>query len=112
MLKGGGAKVQKAIRDYEKASFGKVMYYIPVSQLSKSKKELSCIKDGDILAIVTKRQGLDTSHIGIAEWGSDGFLHLLNASKIFKKVVLDSRPIHKYMATQKLQQGVWVVRAL
>ncbi len=110
MLKAGGAKVQKAIRDYEKASFGKVMYYIPVSQLSKSKKELSCIKDGDILAIVTKRQGLDTSHIGIAEWGSDGYLHLLHASKIFKKVVLDSRPIHKYMATQKLQQGVWVIR--
>ena len=95
-----------------KDSFGKVMYYIPVSQLSKSKQELSCIKDGDILAIVTKRQGLDTSHIGIAEWGSDGYLHLLNASKIFKKVVLDTRPIHKYMATQKLQQGVWVVRAL
>ena len=112
MLKDGGAKVQKSIRDYEKASFGMVMYYIPVSQLSKSKKELSCIKDGDILAIVTKRQGLDTSHIGIAEWGSDGFLHLLNASKIFKKVVLDTRPIHKYMATQKLQQGVWVIRAL
>ena len=112
MLKDGGAKVQKAIRDYEKASFGKVMYYIPVSLLSKSKKELSCIKDGDILAIVTKRQGLDTSHIGIAEWGSDGYLHLLNASKIFKKVVLDSRPIHKYMATQRYQQGVWVIRAL
>jgi hypothetical protein len=110
MLKAGGAKVQKSIRDYEKASFGKVMYYIPVSQLGKSKKELSCIKDGDILAIVTKRQGLDTSHIGIAEWGSDGYLHLLHASKIFKKVVLDSRPIHQYMATQKMQQGIWVIR--
>ena len=112
MLKAGGTKAQKLIRDYEKASFGKVMYYIPVSQLSKSKKELSCIQDGDILAIVTKRQGLDTSHIGIAEWGNDGYLHFLNASKIFKKVVLDSRPIHKYMATQKLQQGVWVIRPL
>ena len=110
MLKNGGAKVQKLIRDYEKASFGKVMYYIPVAQLGKKKDVLSCIHDGDILAIVTKRQGLDTSHIGIAEWGSDGYLHLLNASKIFKKVVLDSRPINKYMATQKLQQGIWVIR--
>lgn len=110
MLKEGGAKTQKSIRDYEKASFGKVMYYIPAALLSKSKQELSCIKDGDILAIVTKRQGLDTSHIGIAEWGSDGFLHLLNASKLAKKVILDSRPINKYMATQRLQQGVWVIR--
>ena len=112
MLRNGGAKVQKLIRDYEKASFGKVMYYIPVAQLGKKKDVLSCIKDGDILAIVTRRQGLDTSHIGIAEWGSDGYLHLLNASKIFKKVVLDSRPINKYMATQRLQQGIWVIRPI
>ena len=38
------------------------------------------------------------------------FLHLLNASKLAKKVILDSRPINKYMATQRLQQGVWVIR--
>ena len=112
MLKAGGAKVQKLIRDYEKASFGKVMYYIPVAQLGKKKDVLSCIKDGDILAIVTRRQGLDTSHIGIAEWGSDGFLHLLNASKLAKKVILDLRPINKYMATQRLQQGIWVIRPI
>ena len=112
MLKNGGAKVQKLIREYEKASFGKVIYYIPAAQLGakKSSQLSTTVHDGDILAIVTRRQGLDTSHIGIAEWGSDGYLHLLNASKIFKKVVLDSRPINKYMATQRLQQGVWVIR--
>ena len=112
MLKAGGAKDQKAIRDYEKASFGKVMYYVPAALLGKGRQELSCIQDGDILAIVTKRKGLDTSHIGIAEWGSDGYLHMLHASKIFKKVVLDSRPIHQYMATQKMQQGIWVIRPI
>ena len=112
MLKAGGAKVQKLIKDYEKASFGKVMYYIPAAQLGakKSSQLSTTVHDGDILAIVTRRQGLDTSHIGIAEWGSDGFLHLLNASKLAKKVILDSRPINKYMATQRLQQGVWVIR--
>ena len=114
MLKNGGAKVQKLIRDYEKASFGKVIYYIPAAQLGakKSSQLSTTVHDGDILAIVTRRQGLDTSHIGIAEWGSDGYLHLLNASKIFKKVVLDSRPINKYMATQRLQQGIWVIRPI
>ena len=112
MLKAGGAKVQKLIKDYEKASFGKVMYYIPAAQLGakKSSQLSTTVHDGDILAIVTRRQGLDTSHIGIAEWGSDGFLHLLNASKLAKKVILDSRPINKYMATQRLQQGIWVIR--
>ena len=114
MLKAGGAKVQKLIRDYEKASFGKVMYYIPAAQLGakKSSQLSTTVHDGDILAIVTRRQGLDTSHIGIAEWGSDGFLHLLNASKLAKKVILDSRPINKYMATQRLQQGIWVIRPI
>ena len=112
MLKAGGAKVQKLIKDYEKASFGKVMYYIPAAQLGakKSSQLSTTVHDGDILAIVTRRQGLDTSHNGIAEWGSDGYLHLLNASKLAKKVILDSRPINKYMATQRLQQGVWVIR--
>ena len=112
MLKAGGAKVQKLIKDYETASFGKVMYYIPAAQLGakKSSQLSTTVHDGDILAIVTRRKGLDTSHIGIAEWGSDGFLHLLNASKLAKKVILDSRPINKYMATQRLQQGVWVIR--
>ena len=112
MLKNGGAKVQKLIREYEKASFGKVIYYIPAAQLGakKSSQLSTTVHDGDILAIVTRRQGLDTSHIGIAEWGSDGYLHLLNASKLAKKVILDSRPINKYMATQRLQQGVWVIR--
>ena len=112
MLKNGGAKVQKLIRDYEKASFGKVMYYIPAAQLGakKSSQLSTTVHDGDILAIVTRRQGLDTSHIGIAEWGSDGYLHLLNASKLAKKVILDLRPINKYMATQRLQQGIWVIR--
>ena len=114
MLKAGGAKVQKLIRDYEKASFGKVMYYIPAAQLGakKSSQLSTTVHDGDILAIVTRRQGLDTSHIGIAEWGSDGFLHLLNASKLAKKVILDLRPINKYMATQRLQQGIWVIRPI
>ena len=114
MLKAGGAKVQKLIRDYEKASFGKVMYYIPAAQLGakKSSQLSTTVHDGDILAIVTRRQGLDTSHIGIAEWGSDGYLHLLNASKLAKKVILDLRPINKYMATQRLQQGIWVIRPI
>ncbi len=111
MLRDGGAKVKSDIRNYEKASFGKVMYYIPASQLGNGKDVLTCIKDGDILAMVTKRHGLDTSHIGIAEWGSDGKLHLLNASKIHKKVVLEPRTLQQYMATQRLQQGVWVIRA-
>ena len=66
----------------------KVVRYIPAGLLDKGKDVLSDVRDGDILAIVTKKKGLDTSHLGFAVW-QDGRLHLLNASSIHKKVVLE-----------------------
>lgn len=68
------------------------------------------IKTGDILGIVTRKQGLDTTHLGIAVWCEDGKLHLLNASSLHKKVVLEEKTLYQYMTTQPSQLGVRVVR--
>ncbi|MCF0195013.1 MAG: DUF1460 domain-containing protein [Bacteroidaceae bacterium] len=68
------------------------------------------IKTGDIIGIVTRKKGLDTTHIGIAYWGDDGRLHLLNASRLRGKVVVEPRSLHQYMTTQKSQLGVRIVR--
>ena len=111
MLK-GDAKAIKAIGEHEKSTKGKTMYYIPQASLGLSKKEMRYVENGDILAIVTKKKGLDTVHIGIAEWGSDGKLHLLNASQIHKKVILEPMSLHKYMSKHPVQIGVWVLRPL
>ncbi len=109
MLK-NDAKAQKQIAAYEAESQGRIMRYIPRDYLLRSKVEMKYVENGDILAICTKKRGLDTTHIGIAEWGTDGRLHLLNASQIHKCVVLESMSLHEYMTKHPSQLGVWVIR--
>ena len=101
---------QKNIRQNEEQINGKTVHYIPRRLLNRGRKDLGCIHDGDILAIVTKKEGLDTSHLGIAVWGTDGKLHLLNASQIHKKVVLEPMTLYDYMKKHPSQLGVRVVR--
>jgi len=110
MLKGDKKALQQ-IRQYEKESSGRTVRYIPRAELNQKKNSpLGCIKDGDILAIVTKKDGLDVSHIGFAKWGKDGKLHLLNASQIHKKVVLEPMTLYEYMGKHPSQLGIRVIR--
>lgn len=98
------------IADKEKKSKGNVVYYIPSSKTGLSKKQYeNYVCDGDILAIATKKKGLDTTHIGIASWGKDGKLHLLNASQVRKKVVLEPMTLYQYMKKHPTQIGIWVI---
>lgn len=111
MMKGKKDIINK-VGQHERATKGTVMYYIPQASLGLSKKDMKYVEDGDILAIATKKKGLDTVHIGIAEWGSDGKLHLLNASQVHKKVVLESMTLKDYMSKHPVQIGIWVARVL
>lgn len=108
MLKGQKKDIER-IAKMERESKGRVVQYIPAAKVGLSQKALG-IKDGDILAIATKKQGLDTSHIGIASWGKDGKLHLLNASQIHKKVILEPMTLAQYMKKHPSQLGIWVLR--
>ena len=71
---------------------------------------LSDIRDGDIIAITTSKAGLDVSHVGFAVWGKDGRLHLLNASSIHKKVILEPMTLYQYMQKHPSQTGIRVIR--
>ena len=86
------------------------MMYIPQVNLGLSKQKMKWVENGDILALCTRKKGLDTTHIGIAVWGADGKLHLLNASQIHKKVVLEPMTLKEYMSNHPSQLGVWVVK--
>lgn len=110
MLEGKTDEIGR-IRRNEKRVSGKVVRYIPAGLLDKGKDVLSDVCDGDILAIVTKKKGLDTSHLGFAVW-QDGRLHLLNASSIHKKVVLEPMTLSQYMKKHPSQAGVRVVRMM
>ena len=58
-----------------------------------------------------RKKGLDTSHLGFAVW-KEGRLHLLNASSIHKKVVLEPMTLRQYMQKHPSQLGVRVVRVI
>lgn len=101
---------RKLIREMEKRASGATIRYIPKERVGDSKKVLNCIHDGDIIAITTKKAGLDVSHVGFAVWGEDGKLHLLNASSIRGKVVLEPMTLFDYMQKHSSQTGIRVIR--
>ena len=67
---------------------GRKYRYIPKAEVKNTAVIRKAVKNGDIIAITCKKKGLDIAHLGIAVWKKDG-LHLLNASQIHKKVVLE-----------------------
>lgn len=110
MLKGKAEEIGR-IRKNEQEFDGVTVRYVPLSLLDEGENVSGVIRDGDILAIVTRKKGLDTSHLGLAVW-LKGRLHLLNASSIHKKVVLEPMTLSQYMRKHPSQLGVRVVRVI
>lgn len=102
--------LQREVAQKERNTSGQEVRYIPTRLLGGSREELHDVQDGDVLALVTSREGLDVSHVGIAEWGRDGRLHLLNASSQQKKVVLDTMSLFQYMRKNTTNLGIRVIR--
>ena len=99
-----------SLRAMETAGNGAVVSYLPAAKTGLTSRELSCINTGDIVAIVTTKAGLDYSHLGFAVWGRDGRLHLLNASSIHKKVVLEPMTLRQYLSKHSTSVGIRVFR--
>ncbi len=98
------------IRELEKQSQGKQYRYVPKSKVGMPQTSpLGIIHNGDIVAMLTDKPGLDTSHLGIAVW-QNGKLHLLNASSLYKRVVLDTKTFYNYQQAQKHQTGIRILR--
>jgi hypothetical protein len=100
------------IKQTEKLLTGSQLHFIPKQTLSNTKQIRRVIHNGDILALVTSKEGLDVAHLGFAVWGKDNFLHLLNASSLYHQVLLDPVPIQTYMKKQHSQTGVRVIQIL
>lgn len=101
----------EGIKEMEYIITGNKFRYIPKNNISNSQLLRQTIKDGDIIAILTKKKGLDTSHIGIAVWKNDG-LHLMNASSIHKKVVIEPMLLQNYMKKHPSQIGIRLCRVV
>lgn len=81
-------------------------HYIPKSKVAAMEH---LIQDGDLVAITSSKRGLDIAHQGYAVL-QNGRVHLLNASSLSRKVVLSKQPLAQYLASQKGQSGIMVVR--
>ena len=95
------------IKAYEQKYSGRDGRYIPKNKLRLAEKYL---KNGDIVAIVTKKDGLDYSHLGMVSFHTDGRVHLLNASSLKKKVVDDPQTLEAYLNGQQSALGIRVWR--
>ncbi len=99
------------IRTMERSISGRQFSYIPKASIADNALFRQTIHDGDIIAIMTNKKGLDTTHVGIASWHADG-LHLLNASSIHKKVIDEPMLLRTYMSKHPVQTGIRVCRIL
>ena len=98
------------IQKQEKDLTGLKIHYLSTEKLCQNPTYLkSLIHDGDILATVTSKTGLDVAHLGFAKW-EKGQLYWINASSIYHRVVLDSLPLCKYLKKQPRIKGIRVIR--
>lgn len=110
MLKGKPEWIRQ-IGNMEKAITGLKARYIPTAAINNGRLMRQTVHDGDIIGIVTTKQGLEISHLGIAVWHNDG-LHMLNASSLYHKVVEDSDLLKTYLGKRKTEKGIRVARPL
>lgn len=101
-------KLLPVIADQEKAINARTRYYIPKEKVKEIEDRL---QNGDILGTTTNFPGLDTSHTGIVvkENGVTKFMHAPLAGK---QVLISDKPLNEYMAANKGQTGIMVVRPL
>ena len=109
MLRAHATRV-KSIAMLEKKYSGNVGRFLPKEHVALSRRELGMIRDGDVIAVVTRKKGLDYAHQGLAFWGNDEQLHMLHASSQFKRVIEDHRPLSDYLAGISHARGIRVFR--
>lgn len=90
-------EVFKAIKKNESVLKNLEYSYIPAGMVNKAAK--SCLKSGDIVAIVTNKPGLDVSHVGIINI-KNGIPYLIHASSKYKKVINDTLSLQDYLKRQ------------
>lgn len=111
MLRNHPERVE-SIKQQEIEHNGAKVNYIPANQIKNTQQMRQLIHDGDIIGLVTTKDGLDASHLGIAVWHKDG-LHFLNASSLKKngKSVVESKESFiPYLNTRPTDIGIRCLR--
>ena len=96
-----------AIVEIEKELSQRKLSYISTANIERIEARL---KEGDILAMVTKKEGLDVAHTGIAVQAKDGSIHYLHAPNVNGSVNITTQSLHAYVANNKSYLGIVVAR--
>ena len=107
-LKNDSAMVEK-IRRYELRNHR--FPFVKRSWLN-DKAWKAALKSGDFVSLVTKVEGLDVSHNGIIIVDEKGDPYLLDASMSGGKVMLETKPLFKYLEKSKTNIGIRVFRMM
>lgn len=107
-LKDDSAMVEK-IRRFELRNHR--FPYIKRSWLN-DKALKAALRSGDFIGLVTKADGLDVSHMGIVIVDDKDDPYLLDASMSGGKVMLESKPLFKYLERSKTNIGVRIFRMM
>lgn len=100
----------KSIQKTEAYLTGKRVFYIPKEKIGTI-DNITEIKSGNIVVFTTDIKGLDVSHMGFVI-RSNGRLHLLHASSLHKKIVVDPLPLKEYVLNGKRITGVRILSIL
>jgi len=84
------------------------LFFIPKRGVRHSE---SLLRDGDLIAITTNKEGLDIQHVGLAVRVGNR-IHLLHASRVRGKVVLSENTLYRYLIQSKTRSGIMVARVL
>ena len=82
--------------------------YIKKENLRK-KEVITDLREGDVVALTTRIEGLDVSHLGIITF-VDNVPHLMHASMKEMKVIIDPKPLYDYMMKNRGLTGIRVIR--
>lgn len=101
-------EVWKKLKEREDSINSRSYYFIPLAEIQSIEPKLN---DGDIIGIASTVDGLDCNHMGIVnKIGNRAYL--LHASSVNKEVELSELPLHRYVAQNKKNRGIFVARPL
>jgi len=98
----------RGVKSLEKTISKRSLFFIPKKTVGRSEDQL---RNGDLVAITTNREGLDVQHVGFAVRVKNR-IHLLHASSARGKVILSKNTLYRYLMQSRTRSGMMVARVL
>jgi Protein of unknown function (DUF1460) len=100
------SKVLHEVQNAEKRINAHKWHYIPKNRIAKIEH---MIQEGDLVCLTSVKADLDIAHQGFAV-KLNGRIHLMHASSLAGKVIIARQPLAEYVAAQRGQSGIMVIR--